>query len=145
MANPRYEHYLQIEILNADPVKLVSILYRAAIEALGAARRHLQLGAIRERSLQITKASAIINELMLSLNHQQGGEISRTLGGLYAYMQSRLIEANSRQIEEPLAEVQNLLATLLEAWSVIPSVASRWLALPEQVAENEEYVRRALG
>ncbi len=116
MAHPVYANYRQTEVLSADPVMLVSILYRAAIDAIGAARRHLQGGAIRERSRQITKAAEIINELMLSLNHEQGGEISRTLGGLYAYMQSRLIEANTRQADAPLAEVQDLLSTLLEAW-----------------------------
>ena len=139
MANPRYEHYWQTEILTADPVKLVNLLYRGAIEAVGAARLHLQHGAIRERSRQITKASEIINELMRSLNHRQGGEIRRTLGGLYAYMQNRLIEANSRQIEAPLVEVERLLTTLIEAWSAIPAPAPLPMDMAEPVGDSASW------
>ena len=116
MANPTYGAYLEAEILSADPVKLVTILYRAAIDCVGVARLHLKAGAIRERSRQITKASEIIYELMHSLDYRHGGEISRSLAELYAYMQTQLIDANTRQIDAPLADVEKLLSTLLEAW-----------------------------
>jgi flagellin-specific chaperone FliS len=36
---------------------------------------------------------------------------------LYDYLQRRLLEANIRQIDEPLAEAGRLISTLLEAWS----------------------------
>jgi flagellar protein FliS len=100
-------------------------LYRGAIEATGAARRHLASGAIRERSLQIMKAWRILHELGQSLDHQRGGEISPALARLYAYMQTRLIEANTRQADGPLAEVESLLGKLCEAWqSVKPPPAT---------------------
>lgn len=113
------QKYLEAEILGAEPLALVSLLYRAAIEALGQARRHLRNGAIRDRSRQITKASEIINELMFSLDHQNGGSLSRDLAGLYGYMQARLVDANFHQADAPLAEVQQLLQTLLEGWGAI--------------------------
>ncbi len=121
MAKTTYDNYLETEILNADPVKLVRMLYRAATEAVTAARRHLRAGAIRERSREISKASAILNELAQSLDHKQGGDISRNLAELYAYMQQRLIEANRQQTDPPLAEVESLLSTLLAAWCALPS------------------------
>ena len=127
-----YENYQETEVLNADPLKLVCVLYRAAMEATAAARRHLQAGQIRERSRRINKAWAIIHELRRALSHEQGGEISSRLSALYAYMQGRLIEANVRQADAPLAEVEVLLATLAEAWSAIGVPRS---ALPEQVYE----------
>src|SRR5262250_3322661 len=98
MSNPIHDTYLEAEVLGADPVQLVVILYRAAIRAVGAARGHLKAGAIRERSRHVTKACEIVHELMRSLDHPQGGEISRSLAELYAYIQSRLIEANIKQI-----------------------------------------------
>src|SRR5712692_6775571 len=98
MANTIRDTYREAEVLSASPVKLVTILYRAAIEAVEAARRHLKAGSIRERSGQITKATEIIHELMRSLDHNRGGSISRSLAELYAYMQTQLIEANVRQI-----------------------------------------------
>jgi flagellar protein FliS len=124
MATTIQDAYLAAEILSADPVKLVIILYRAAIEAVGAARRNLRAGLIRERSQKISKASAIICELVMSLDHARGGEISRSLARLYDYMRMRLNEANAQQIDPPLAEVERLLSTLLGGWvAAVPTEA----------------------
>ena len=116
MANPNHDRYLEAEVLSAEPLKLVLMLYRGAIDAVAAARDHLRRGDIRERSRSITRAMQIVNELASSLNHAAGGVISRNLAELYAYIQMRLIEANTQQTEPPLAEVETLLSTLLEAW-----------------------------
>ena len=136
MANTVPDRYLEAEVLNADPVKLVAILYRAAVESIAAARRHLQSGDILERSRKITKASEILNQLMLSLDHSSGGDLSRNLVELYAYMQTRLIEANGRQIDAPLAEVESLLKVLAEAWREATTVASA----PPEAGAGAEYV-----
>jgi flagellar protein FliS len=108
--------YLENKILSADAVELVQILYQSALEAVENARRSLQQGEIAARSKQIGKACVILTELTISLNHDAGGDLSRTLADLYDYMRRRLLEANFKQIEPPLAEVSKLLATLLEGW-----------------------------
>ena len=118
MANV-YSNYFEMEILNADPVQLVTILYRAALVSAGAARKHLEAREIGERSRSIAKTQGILHELMMSLDHERGGQISRSLGALYSYMLERLIEANSQQADAPLAEVEKLLSTLLEGWNGI--------------------------
>jgi flagellar protein FliS len=130
MANTIHDQYVEAEILGADPVKLVGILYRAAIESVTAARSHLQNGEIRERSRKITRASEILNQLMLSLDHSSGGDISRNLVELYAYMQTRLIEANTQQTGAPLAEVESLLKVLSEAWHAAAPAPSAEAAEP---------------
>jgi flagellar protein FliS len=116
MATTVHDRYLETEVLSADPMKLVWLLYRGAIEAVRDARRHLAKGAIRERSRKISKAWEILLELTVSLNREQGGEISRRLAGLYCYMQGRLIDANTLQADAPLHEVETLLVGLSEAW-----------------------------
>src|ERR1700691_1105780 len=122
-----FDRYLEAEVFSADPVKLVCLLYRGAIEATVAARRHLKAREIRERSRQIMRASAILRELSHSLDPQYK-EISGPLGDLYTYMQKCLLEANSKQIDPPLAEVEQLLSTLLEGWKQVappqPSVST---------------------
>lgn len=115
MANIQ-DRYLEAEVLSADPVKLVQLLYRGAIEAVRSAQRHLAEGRIRERAREINRAWGILQELAGSLNHARGGEISPRLASLYAYMQERLLEANIRQSGAPLDEVESLLLTLSEAW-----------------------------
>jgi flagellar protein FliS len=119
MTNTPYSNYRESEVLSADSMELVNLLYRAAIDAIAAARRHLREGRIRERSTQITKALGILQELTFSLDHERGGELSRSLAELYVYMHGRLTEANAQQVDPPLAEVQELLSTLLEAWSAL--------------------------
>jgi flagellar protein FliS len=114
-SNTNFSKYLEAEVFGADPVKLVCMLYRAAIDAAAAARRHLRAGEIRERSRQIMRVSAILRELTQSLDPHYP-EISRPLGDLYAYMQKQLLAANAKQIEAPLADVEQLLSTLLEGW-----------------------------
>jgi flagellar protein FliS len=130
MANTMHDTYLESEILGADPIKLVNILYRGAAEAVAAARRHLAAGEIRARSRQITKSWEMLFELGRSIDRERGGEIGRRLAELYAYMQNRLLEANSKQTDAPLAEVASLLGTLAEAWASIK--------LPAPAAVEEE-------
>ncbi len=116
MSFQAYEAYLESKILSADPVELIRILYQAALEAVYSARRCLQAGDILGRSRQISRAHAILTELALSINHEAGGSLSRTLAELYDYMQRRLLEAHLQQSDPPLAEVASLLTTLLEGW-----------------------------
>jgi len=115
--------YIEAEVLSADPIGLVNLLYRGAIESTGLARRHLAEGNIAERSRHVSRAWEIVRELSQSLDHSQGGEVARSLADLYAYIQDRLLEANSQQAEAPLAEVQALLATLAEAWQQLQTAS----------------------
>ena len=108
--------YLEGRILTAEPLELVRMLYRGAVDSTRRARAHLAGGRIAERSREICQALALVSELSGSLDHDRGGELSARLAGLYDYMQRRLLEANARQQAEPLAEVENLLTTLLVGW-----------------------------
>jgi flagellar protein FliS len=116
MATSASTAYLESKIFSADPVELVQILYRAALESLGHARRYLQEGDVAARSHEISRTMAVLTELMLSVDREAGGPLAANLLELYDYMQRRLIEANAEQTEAPLAEVGRLLATLLEGW-----------------------------
>jgi flagellar protein FliS len=118
-----HDAYLESRILAADPVELVRILYRTAMDQVREARVHLANGDIAARSRAISKALAALLELSSSLNHETGGDLSRRLAELYDYMQQRLIQANFEQAEEPLNETAGLLATLLEAWQSVKSSA----------------------
>jgi flagellar secretion chaperone FliS len=111
-----HDTYLESRILAADPIELVNLLYQGCRQAVRDAREHLAAGRIGERSRAITKACEILVELAGALDHSQAGEISQRLAQLYDYMQRRLLDANMRQADEPLAEVLALLTTLGEAW-----------------------------
>jgi flagellar secretion chaperone FliS len=141
-----YDAYLESRLLSADPVELVRILYQTAVQAVRDARRHLAAGEICERSRAVTKACEVLVELACALDHERGGEFSRTLAQLYDYMQLKLTEANIHQQDPPLAEVLSLLNTLAEGWDGIqqqpapappaaPPKENRWE--PPAMAEAE--------
>jgi flagellar protein FliS len=117
--NPRLDQYFESEVLSADPVKLVTMMYRAAREAVAAAGVALATGDIAARSKQILKAWEIVHELRGSLNHEQGGEISRNLEDLYNYVSQRLLDANAEQSQKALDEAGAVLAILAEAWQEV--------------------------
>ena len=58
-----------------------------------------------------------MQELAISLDKEVGGEVAENLAELYVYVHKRLGDANIEQSDVPLAEVEKLLVTLLEAWS----------------------------
>ena len=109
------EAYLS-NVVSADPMELVCLLYQHALDAVRDARQHLKGGDIAARGKAISKAVAILGELSSSLDHNAGGTISTNLDELYSFMSLRLTEANIRKQDAPLADVESLLNTLGQAW-----------------------------
>jgi flagellar secretion chaperone FliS len=130
MAYSNYGKYLETEVFSADPIQQVCMLYRGAIEATAAARRHLKAKEILERSKQVMRAFNILGELTRTLDPQYF-QISKPLGDLYSYMQRLLLDANAKQIDPPLAEVEQLLTTLYNGWKSARPAASAATAAPE--------------
>jgi flagellar protein FliS len=116
--------YFEQMILTASPAELIRLLYRRAIGSVREAREHLKNGRIMERGQSINNAWLVLAELSGSLNVAEAPELSKRLAGLYCYMQTRLLDANLRQEDRPLAEVVALLSTLFEAWEKVPDLVS---------------------
>lgn len=108
--------YFEQMILGASPVELIRLLYQRAIRGVREARQHLEAGRIAERSSAISHAYAVITELMSALNDEEAPEIAARLRGLYVYVQERLVEANLKQADAPLADALGVLTVLSEAW-----------------------------
>ncbi len=109
--NPYFEH----TILNADSLDLVRIMYQRSIAWVVDARDHLSHKRIAQRSEAITRAYAVLAELLAALRPEIAPELAGRLRSLYLYMQQRLLDANMQQADAPLAEVLKLLITLESA------------------------------
>jgi len=94
-------------------------LYEYAVLRVQEARESLARGDIAGRARAVSKTIAILGELETCLDHKRGGAIASNLARLYRYMRDRLTLANVKQADEPLEEVEALLATLSEAWQAI--------------------------
>jgi len=115
--------YFEQMILSATPMELVRLLFQKAIASTRAAREHLQNGRISERCAAVNNTYMVLHELMSSLRPDQAPDLARRLKSLYAYMQRRLLDANLKQQDEPLAEVLGLLMTLAEPWNALSDPA----------------------
>jgi flagellar protein FliS len=118
MRHSVYDSYQEAEILSANPLHLVCLLYRGAIGAIVAARESLAARDIAGRSRAVNKALRILSELIFTLDHEKGTAVSKPLVELYVYIQRLLIDANCRQVDPPLAEALKLMTTLQEAWEI---------------------------
>ena len=123
MSDVGHNAYLEGRILSADPLELVTLLYQGCTDSVREARHCLAKAEIEARGQAISKACAILTELIGSLDYERGGEIAKRLGLLYDYMQRRLLDAHARQADEPLAEVLGLLLTLAEGWAGVQPAA----------------------
>ncbi|WP_144110890.1 flagellar export chaperone FliS [Paraburkholderia sp. BCC1886] len=118
-------------VMGASPHRLIVMLYQGARRAIAQARMHVQQGNVPARGEAIGKAIQIVESgLQQSLNVEAGGEIAERLDALYSYMTRRLLEANIKQSETMLVEVDGLLATLEEAWIGIAPEIARMAAQP---------------
>ncbi|WP_144143667.1 flagellar export chaperone FliS [Paraburkholderia sp. BCC1884] len=118
-------------VMGASPHRLIVMLYQGARQAIAQARMHLQMGNVPARGEAIGKAIQIVESgLQQSLNLEAGGEIAERLNALYSYMSRRLLEANIKQSEAMLVEVDGLLSTLEEAWIGIAPEIARMAAQP---------------
>ncbi|HEY3380280.1 MAG TPA: flagellar export chaperone FliS [Vicinamibacterales bacterium] len=111
--------YYQTQVQSQSPLELVVMLYDGALRFM-----RLAADGTRRRDLVVkrdgmSRAMAILAELQNTLNVENGGEIARSLDGLYAYITSRLIEANIKQDPAPIEESIRLLTPLRDAWAQI--------------------------
>jgi flagellar secretion chaperone FliS len=140
MSQNPYENSLEVNLFASTPMELVVMLYDAALESVGNARRHLAEGQIAERSRAISRAVETLTELSSSLNHSAGGDLSEKLAALYDYMQRALLDANFHQTDAGLEETERLLGELREAWAQAakqePAAAAAAAPIPEPTAAS---------
>ncbi len=108
----------QTSIVDADPHRLVQLLFEGATSRISSAKGHIGRKEYDKKSNQINSAINIIGGLQESLNFE-AGELAYNLEKLYDYMIRRLFEANVRNSIEMLDEVNGLLLQIKSAWDEI--------------------------
>lgn len=116
-------HYKQTSVasavLDADPHKLISLLFAGVRERLKLAAACMQTGNLAKKGEAISQISLIIGSLDGALDHENGGEIAGNLGSLYEYAQHRLVEANLHNDVAALVEIDGLFGDIESAWNAI--------------------------
>ena len=109
--------YRNSSVLTASPGQLVVMLYDGMARFLKQAEIAAGEGAWGHASDRMTKADAILDELLVTLDLDAGGELAQRLQAIYVFCKRLLIESRVERQTEPIRHAARLLAELREAWA----------------------------
>ncbi|MBB1076514.1 flagellar export chaperone FliS [Rhodoferax sp. 4810] len=111
---------IETDVSQADPHKLVGLLFDRLLQVVSGARVAMQQGQIASKGESISKAVRIIDEgLKPALNLADGGDIAANLNGLYGYCVLRLSQANLNNDDAALADVLRVIEPIAQGWKQI--------------------------
>ena len=107
------------QVSTAPQKKLILMLYDGVIQNLNAAEAALAVKNLQTAHQKILKGQLIIEELMVTLNFDEGGDIAKDLYKLYEYFHWSLVQANINKDPVRIAEIRQYLEELRGSWQQI--------------------------
>lgn len=138
MSNNPYRQYQKTQVTTASREKILLMLYEGAIRFTKQAHTAMREKKVAEKGKYISKATAILSELMATLDFKVGGQLAVDLENLYIFMIDKLIEGNIQNNPECLEVVDRLLNTLYSAWKDVVE-NPRMDGVPSQKLQPEEF------
>ena len=115
--------YRQQSVLTATPGQLVVMLYDGCLRFLHQAAFAMRDDDMAVAGNRLSRAEAIIDELLTTLDLEQGGVIASRLQGIYVFCNKQLIEARMNNDADIIDTVSGLLAELRESWAQVAATA----------------------
>lgn len=135
--------YQSVQVTTTDRGRLLLMMYEGAIKFLKQSRAGLESGDIAKFCKFLSKAQAIIAELMNTLDFEKGGQIARDLDRLYDFMLFYLTEANLHRDTKKITRVIGLIDTIYSAYKeIIEGNKNEAQTLPEEAKAVGEAIRR---
>ncbi|MCS3417860.1 flagellar protein FliS [Pseudomonas sp. BIGb0450] len=112
------------QVSEASPHRLVQMLMEGALDRMAQAKGAMARGDIAQKGLLLGKAIDILIGLRDGLNPEKTDDPAalQQLDNLYAYMTTRLLEANTKSDVAMIDEVAGLMITLKEGWDGIATL-----------------------
>jgi flagellar protein FliS len=111
--------YRQQSVMTASPGQLVVMLYDGCLRFLHQGAYAMREGTRLQAHARLSRAEAIIDELLATLDLEQGGEIGHKLQGIYVFCRGHLLEARRLQDADKVDTVARLLGELRDAFSQV--------------------------
>ncbi len=137
MSNP-YKQYQKTQVTTASRGKILLMLYEGAIRFTKQAQVSLENKKISEKGKYVSKATAILAELMATLDFKAGGQLAVDLENLYVFMIDRMIEGNMKNDIQCFKDVEKILMTLYTAWKDVVN-HPRGDGIPSKEMQPEEF------
>lgn len=111
-------YYRQQEAQTASPAQLVLMLYNGALAEIARAGRGLAAEPKHIEDVHdcLTRAQAIVTELLVTLDYDRGDPLAAQMAALYEYCLELLVQANMSKASDGLAEAADVLTGLRDAW-----------------------------
>jgi len=109
------------QVSEASPHRLVQMLMEGALDRMAQAKGALSRGQIPEKGVMLGKAIDIIGGLREGLDAEKAEDPAyiAELDSLYAYMMTRLTQANRSNDTEVIDEVARLMTTVKSGWAAL--------------------------
>lgn len=127
--------YLENDVLSRSPEWLVTLVYEALLANLRRAEVQIEAGDIEGKATSLTRAGALVGELLSSLDLEKGGEIATRLSALYTYYSLEIMNIGRTLDTVALGRLIAMLEELRAAW----------VQAAEQVAPKAPGSNRALA
>lgn len=111
-----HETYLENQVLSSSPLELVGLMLGAASRNISRGAAALQRHDAVGHAVAIGKASKIICELSLALDHEKGKGVSQNLWRLYDYLMAIFTDNCASKDMEKLQIAANLTAFLADTF-----------------------------
>lgn len=110
-------------VVDANPQRLIVMLYEGAIEACQTGLMHMSQQNVEQKGESLSKAIMIIESgLRLALEKNDGGEIAESLDALYGYISNRIYLGHLQNNPDFVLEAIKLMVELKSAWEAIANV-----------------------
>ena len=111
--------YREAEILTASPAQRVVMLYTHLLVNLRQGHAFLLQGKVEERIARLSKAHQVVEELLYSLDYEQGAEVAVNLGRLYEFWAEEILRLSRTPDAKRLARIVEQVAEMHEAWRTV--------------------------
>ncbi|MFC4768245.1 flagellar export chaperone FliS [Effusibacillus consociatus] len=116
MINHPFQKYQDQSVQTATPERLLLMLFEGAMRFCKEAIIGINKMDIQLANDKIIRVQNIINELIITLDRDKGGDIAENLLAIYNYINQRLVEANIKKDPIILEEVFDHVKSLYEAF-----------------------------
>jgi flagellar secretion chaperone FliS len=117
--NPHAKHYLRTKVLTATAEQLQLMLFDGAIRFSEQARAALQNRNFEQSYQLLTRAAAIVNQLLCALRPDVLPDLCKQLKALYSFAYRKIVDANLNHRIESLDEAINVLKYQRETWVML--------------------------
>jgi len=112
-------------VSEASPHKLVELLYDGLLKNLNLGKIFIQQQNFEKKAEHLNKALSIIAALQAGVDLDKGKDAAENFADLYWYCHQQTFKASSKNDEQLIDEVIDLIKPISEAWKAMPNNIKR--------------------